>query len=63
MSTNGTPPSARPDFWIGYLAMGISIALRLDGPKEARADLKRTLDAFLRSPVPSRELRRRLTTD
>ena len=53
-------PDAHTDaFWVGYLSQGLLTALRFldSSPNLARDDIKSTLEAFLRSPVASPELR------
>lgn len=51
------PESARSDhYWVGSLSMSVALALKAEQP-EARRILKRVLDDFLRSPLPSSELR------
>lgn len=54
------PEQAHSDpFWVGSLSMAAAIALKSE-QTEARQILKRTLDDFLRSPLPSTELRQML---
>jgi hypothetical protein len=57
---------AEPHFWIGRLSRSITLALADlgdDRPRAAREHLKATIDEFLRSPVPSDELKRDLNGD
>ena len=52
------PEHARSDpFWVGSLSMAIACAVRETDHKHAQRNLKRTLDDFLHSPLPSEELR------
>jgi len=44
-------------FWVGSLSMAIACAVREPDHKHAKRVLRHALDDFLRSPLPSEELR------
>jgi len=43
-------------YWLGSLSMAIATAVKEPDHKWARQNLRRALDDFLRSPLPSEEL-------
>ena len=51
--------AARSDpYWVGRLSMTIALALRdVEKPRYVRDDLRAALEDFLRSPLPSGELK------
>ena len=45
-------------YWVGVLSMSIALAIpKIEKPAYVREDLRRALEDFLRSPVPSAELK------
>jgi hypothetical protein len=47
-------------YWLGRLSMAAALtarSIKLGYAKDAGTDMRRTLDEFLRSPVPSEELK------
>ena len=55
------PPDPQAHEWLGRLSMSAALAVpRMDRVKDAQEDLRRTLDAFMRSEVCEEELRRML---
>jgi hypothetical protein len=56
----------QPHYWLGRLSRTITLAvvdLRDDHPRIAREHLQETIREFLRSPVPSEELKTDLRGD
>ena len=57
---SGVPYEQTHPFWAARLSMTIALTLKRVQPKDARQDLKRTLDEYLASGVPSQELQKSL---
>lgn len=51
---------AHPHYWLGVLSMTMAQAVGERDPSESRRLLERSLKDYLRSPVPSEEVKRYL---
>lgn len=63
--TTTHPLAGHDAFWVGRFSTAVAMAVpRIKTrPDDVAEDLKRTLDEFLRSPLPSADLKRSLKED